>query len=77
MAKHARVGEAEVELTRTDGLLCLTVSDRGAGMQAKRAGLPASLGLVSIKERARLVKGTFRIQSRPNEGTTLGVRIPL
>jgi signal transduction histidine kinase len=76
-AKHARVGEAEVELTRTDGLLCLTVSDRGAGMQAKRAGLPASLGLVSIKERARLVKGTFRIQSRPNEGTTLGVRIPL
>ena len=77
VAKHARVGEAEVELTRTDGSLRLTVSDRGAGMPANRAGLPASLGLVSIKERTRLVKGTFSIQSRPNEGTVLGVRIPL
>jgi len=71
------VGEAEVELTRTDGLLCLTVSDRGAGVNANRAGMPAGLGLASIKERTRLVKGTFRIQSRPNQGTTLGVRIPL
>jgi len=77
VAKHARVGEAEVELTRTDGSLRLTVSDRGAGMPANRAGLPAGLGLVSIKERTRLVKGTFSIQSRPNEGTVLGVRIPL
>jgi len=77
VAKHARVGEAEVELTRRDGLLFLRVSDRGTGMPANRAGMPASLGLVSIKERTRLVKGTFRIQSRPNEGTTLGVRIPL
>ena len=77
VAKHARVGEAGVELTRTEGLLCLTVSDRGAGMQANRAGMPASLGLVSIKERTRLVKGAFSIQSRTNEGTVLGVRIPL
>jgi len=77
VAKHARVGEAEVELTRTNGLLSLTVSDRGAGVNANRAGTPAGLGLVSIKERTRLVKGTFRIQSRPNQGTTLGVRIPL
>lgn len=77
VAKHARVGEAEVELTRTDGLLCLTVSDCGAGMQANRSGMSAGLGLVSIKERTRLVKGTFKIQSRPNQGTMLGVRIPL
>jgi signal transduction histidine kinase len=77
VAKHARVGEAEVELTRTDRLLTLTVSDRGAGMPANRSATPASLGLVSIKERTRLVKGTFRIQSRPDQGTVLRVSIPL
>ena len=68
------VGHAQGE---ADALFRLQISDRGAGMEANRAGMPASLGLVSIKERTRLVKGTFRIQSRPNEGTTLGVRIPL
>jgi PAS domain S-box-containing protein len=77
IAKHARVTEAEVELSRADGLLCLTVSDRGAGIAPNRAGMPAGLGLVSIKERIRLVNGTFEMQSRPNCGTTLGVKIPV
>ena len=40
-------------------------------------GYPMALGLVSMKERVRLVNGTIEIQSRPNEGTTLKVRIPL
>jgi PAS domain S-box-containing protein len=77
IAKHARVTEAEVELRRADGLLCLTVSDRGAGIPPNRAGMPAGLGLVSIKERIRLVNGTFEMQSQPNCGTTLGVKIPV
>jgi signal transduction histidine kinase len=77
VAKHARVREAEVQLRRTDGLLCLTVSGRGAGVNANRAGMPAGLGLVSIRERTRLVNGTFKMQSRPNQGTSLAVRIPL
>ena len=77
VAKHARVSEAEVELTRTNGLLCLTISDRGAGMKPNRTGIPSGLGLVSIKERTRLVNGTFEIQSQPNRGTALRVKIPV
>jgi two-component system sensor histidine kinase UhpB len=77
VAKHARVAQAEVELTRADGQICLTVSDRGAGMALDRAGMPAGLGLVSIKERTRLVNGTFRIRSEPNQGTTLSLKIPV
>jgi signal transduction histidine kinase len=77
VAKHARVDEASVELTRGEGSLTLTVSDRGAGMEINRSGNPAGLGLVSIKERARLVNGSFEIQSRLNQGTTLAVKIAL
>lgn len=77
IAKHARVAEAEVELTRTNGLLFLTISDHGAGMEPNRTGIPAGLGLVSIKERTRLVNGTFEIQSQPNRGTALRVKIPV
>jgi len=32
--------------------------------------------LVSIQERTRLVNGAVRIQSMPNEGTTITVTIP-
>ena len=77
VAKHAHVDEATVELTRTEGWLSLTVSDRGAGMEMNRSGGHAGLGLVSIKERARLVNGACEIRSWPNYGTTLGVKIAL
>jgi PAS domain S-box-containing protein len=77
VAKHAHVTEAEVELTCADGLLCLTISDHGAGMEPNRDGMAAGLGLVSIKERARLVKGTFQIESILNQGTTLSLKIPM
>jgi signal transduction histidine kinase len=35
------------------------------------------LGLVSMQERVRLVRGHLRIQSKPNQGTQLSVRIPV
>ncbi len=76
VAKHAHVGEAEVELRRSGGVLCLTVSDRGAGVEARRGSQAGGLGLVNIKERARLVNGTFELQSRPGHGTVLLVKIP-
>lgn len=77
VAKHAHVAEAEVELTRADGEIRLTVSDRGVGMESDRARMPTGLGLVSMKERARLVNGTFRIEGAPGLGTILSLTIPM
>jgi PAS domain S-box-containing protein len=77
VAKHAHVLEAEVALTRAAGTLSLTVSDRGAGMRRGIGGQPMGLGLISIKERTRLVNGALKIESEPDGGTTLGVRIPV
>ena len=76
VAKHANVGEAEVELRRSDGILCLSVSDHGPGIKSSCATTPVGLGLVSIRERTRLVNGTFELQSKPEQGTTVLVRIP-
>ncbi|MFI5382181.1 MAG: hypothetical protein ACHRHE_23030 [Tepidisphaerales bacterium] len=71
------MSQAEVSLARVDGLLQLTVADRGAGVELKSTGMPAGLGLVSIRERTRLVNATFEIESQPNQGATLRVGIPL
>jgi PAS domain S-box-containing protein len=76
VAKHAKVSAASVELKRGGGILQLTISDNGAGMAPGRAEAKAGLGLLNIKERARLVKGKVEIRSAPGEGTTVTVQVP-
>jgi signal transduction histidine kinase len=42
-------------------------------MELHPAQAPAGLGLVSIKERTRLLDGTVEILSQPNHGTTITI----
>jgi len=75
VAKHAKVATAAVELRHSDGVSTLTISDTGAGIEPGRAAAADGLGLVSIEERTRLVGGSVEITSKPNQGTTITVRI--
>ena len=44
--------------------------------EAELAGQPHGLGLISMKERARLAHGRLSIASRLGEGTTVTAGIP-
>lgn len=77
VAKHAKAASAAVEMERVDGLLRLTVSDAGVGMTPERMEAPTGLGLISMRERMRLVGGTLTIDSRPNQGSTITAQLPL
>ena len=74
-AKHAAPTRIEVRLTRTESDAVLTVTDDGAGVDAVGVG-QGGLGLVSMRERARQLNGTFEFVSKPGRGTTVIVRIP-
>lgn len=76
VAKHSTAKQAQVSLTRSSGLLSLTVEDHGAGATL-RGSAAVGLGLVSMRERARLVNGTFQFHSEPNRGTTVMVGVPV
>jgi PAS domain S-box-containing protein len=76
IARHARVGEASVELSRSSSVMRLVVADKGDGMELGRTGGAAGLGLVSMRERARLQRGRVEILSKPGEGTRVTVEIP-
>jgi len=76
VAKHAQVTTAAVGIRRSGGRLSLTVSDAGVGMEPGRAEAADGLGLVSIRERTRLVGGSVEIASKPNRGTTVTLSIP-
>lgn len=76
VAKHARVPAASVELRRGGGMIELTISDAGTGMEVARIGAKAGLGLLNIQERARLVRGKVQIHSEPGKGTRVSVQVP-
>jgi signal transduction histidine kinase len=68
----------EIELICEDDLVSLSVHDNGTGFdQAHLSQTGAHLGLLSMKERVRLAKGRFEIDSTPAKGTHVQVELPL
>jgi signal transduction histidine kinase len=76
IAKHARAQGVNVSLRVESGELMLTISDDGAGFDTSRQ-FPGHLGLHTMRERAEKAGGTFALDSAPNAGTHIRVRIPL
>jgi PAS domain S-box-containing protein len=77
VARHAQASRVEVRLERAAEDVVLTVRDDGVGMDPAAAPKPRSFGLRGIGERALLLGGEVKIETRPGAGTTLTVRIPL
>jgi len=75
--KHSGSATAKVELMSNENELCLIVSDQGCGFDSMVAPNDGSLGLVSMRERVRLVRGQFSVVSRKGEGTRIKVQVPL
>jgi signal transduction histidine kinase len=75
--KHSGAANAKVELSGHDDRIDLCISDSGAGFRPESAKGEAGLGLVSMRERLRLVRGHLSIESRPSHGTRIHVRVPL
>ena len=75
--KHSQVRHFEVILTSSGDQLHLTVSDRGIGFDADNPSAQTGLGLISMRERVRLVNGAIHIESKRMGGTTIYVRVPL
>ena len=75
--KHSGGKRVEVQLREDSKALHLFVKDSGKGFDPEVASRGKGLGLTSMRERVRLVNGTFTIDSEPNVGTTVHVRMPL
>lgn len=78
VARHAKATEVEVELICDEGMITLSVRDNGVGFDAGHASQGRErLGLLSMKERVRLVRGTLNVSSSPGRGTHIEVGVPL
>jgi signal transduction histidine kinase len=65
-----------VELFGNQDEIRLIVSDSGIGFDWRHAINGRGLGLISMRERLRLVNGELSIQSEPGRGTTVLARLP-
>jgi len=55
----------------------LTVKDSGAGFDHEAAKESRGVGLITMEERVKLLKGTLSINSQPKRGTTIHAQVPL
>lgn len=77
--KHAKATTATVDLRRRDGILFLTVTDDGVGLQqtARTPAVFPRFGMATMRERTEAIGGRFVIDSTPGSGTTIRVEVPL
>jgi signal transduction histidine kinase/Flp pilus assembly protein TadD len=74
--KHADATRIDIELKLSGDTLSASVKDNGKGFNPDdRTG--RGLGLQQIQEQLRLLKGTFRIHSRPQAGTAISLEVNL
>jgi signal transduction histidine kinase len=73
VAKHAEASLVQVEVAATDGRVRLDVRDDGVGGADPARGS----GLVGLKDRVAATGGTLRVDSRPGQGTSLLIELPL
>lgn len=77
VAKHADASKVEVSIERIPGAVVLQVRDNGRGFVPDAPRKPYSLGLMGLRERTQLLKGSIRIDSQPGQGTRIDVHIPV
>jgi PAS domain S-box-containing protein len=77
VAKHARASRAEVSLRKIGDSLEVSVRDDGVGFAVDEPRKPESFGLLGLRERISLLRGTASIASAPGSGTAIVVTLPL
>ncbi|MEX0770383.1 MAG: PAS domain S-box protein [Balneolaceae bacterium] len=76
--RYSKCDRIDVRLILEDDILACRIQDNGMGfdVHAKRSE-DSGLGLISMQNRAEVLKGTLTIQSKKNEGTVILVEVPV
>jgi signal transduction histidine kinase len=77
IAKHSKANQAHVEVGSTNNVIRLRIADAGVGFDPVLRSTKVGIGLVSMRERLRLVGGTLLVQSEPMRGTEILAEVPL
>jgi two-component system sensor histidine kinase DegS len=81
VGRHSGATRATILLQRSGDRVRMTVTDDGKGFELptdiSEMAASGKLGLLGMYERARLLGGQFQIRSKPGQGTTVEVELPV
>jgi len=75
ITKHARADKVSIELCNYGDQLLLKVADNGKGLD--RQSHNRGLGLIGMRERVASLNGTLQLDSKPEEGVSIIISVPL
>jgi signal transduction histidine kinase len=75
--RHAEANVVRVSADRQERELVITVADNGKGFDPEHLEYHDGLGLRNMQQRAALHGGHIEIDTAPNEGTRLTIRVPV
>ena len=74
--QHAKADHIAIKLTPINNSLIIQIQDNGIGIDELDKIKKDSLGIISMEERVRLLKGTLSINGSHNKGTKIKVTVP-
>ncbi|MDT0622017.1 sensor histidine kinase [Croceitalea vernalis] len=75
--KHSLAKTLIVNIVKGKNAIEVLIKDNGQGFQTSKSMLHNSLGLKTMAERIRILKGSLSIKSKKEVGTTILVKIPV
>jgi len=77
IAKHSHATYASLAIIYTRTSISLTIADNGCGLKSDHTNKPNSFGLLGMAERCKEIGGTILIDSQPDNGCVIAIKIPL
>ena len=81
VVRHAQARTVSIKLWQREGAVHMLIRDDGIGFDVlgaqERAADGASIGLLAMEDRVLLAGGQLVIESAPERGTTVWLRLPL
>ena len=77
ISRHANATRLYISLNIIENNIVVRVADNGIGIQRDEIESKKSWGIISMRERAQSLGGTFEMYSEPGDGTVIKVVLPL
>jgi signal transduction histidine kinase len=74
--KHARAKHLLIQLSRHNGTATLVIEDDGIGFDTGQLS-GDGIGLNSVRSRVQYLRGELELMSKPGEGTSVTIQIPV
>jgi signal transduction histidine kinase len=77
VSRYANAASVSIRISFTAKEIDVSIADDGSGFDAGEVMIKKTFGLLGMRERALTLGGDLLILSRPGQGTTIAVKVPV